>query len=85
MKKHTFLQNLKLAFFHKKVYFYFYFLYLVRTPINNCAKYQRHTNKFIFLRKITKLHFFTLVKGLKNRPFKEKKNVNMLFSILEPR
>ena len=45
--KHTILETLKVAFFRKKK-FYYYFVTLVGTPMNNCAKYQHHKPKFNF-------------------------------------
>ena len=60
----------KSCLFSKIFNFYFYFLSLVRTPMNNYAKYQHPKQKFsIFLKnhKITCLHFSRVYK---NGPFK---------------
>ena len=63
MEKHTILQTLKVAFFLKKI-LYFYFLSLVRTPMNNYAKYQHPKQKFSIFLKNHKIAFFTFFEGL---------------------
>ena len=69
-EKHTFLQTLKSAFFLKKR-FYYYFLVLVGTLMNNCAKYQHPKQKFNNFLKNHKIAVLTFFEGLKNGPFKE--------------
>ena len=52
-------------------YFYFYFLSVVGTPMNNCAKYQHLKQKLFLLLKNYKISFFKFFEGLKNGPFKD--------------
>ena len=67
------LQTLKVAFF-PKINFYFYFLSVVRTPLNNCAKHQHPEQKFnIFFEKSQNCFFTFFGRSYKMGPLKKKK------------
>ena len=78
-KTYIFTNPKSCLFFYLKNYFYF--LFLLGTPMNNCAKYQHPKHKCSIFLKNQKIAFFTFFKGLKNWPFEEK-NVWNFFAML---
>ena len=84
MEKHTFLKPLKVAFF-LNFFIYFYFLSLVRTLMNNYAKYQHPKQKFSIFLKNHKIAFFYIFRGSKKMGPLKKKKFKFFFYVLDPR
>ena len=58
--------NIKVAFFQIFILFYFYFIFLVGTPINNCAKYQHPKHKILYFVEKSQNGIFYQMGPLKN-------------------
>ena len=65
--------------FIKVALFYFYFIFLVGTPINNCAKYQHPKHKILYFVEKSQNGIFYQLGPLKNFIF-----IFVLLFVLEP-